>query len=172
MIRVCRREPQTSPFTLIPALISWKRDVRICAALLGIAFVCARGVCQSSSETTPSFQISARSIETSSPDNSAFHSEAADQEDSPDGMQLSLQQAIRMALENNLDIRLEQIDQSVADFSITRTEGGAIPRSINYDIAETPAGVLLTPLPLLDSTASTFVAEWHSTFRNHHSIFL
>jgi outer membrane protein TolC len=70
-------------------------------------------------------------------------------------MQLSLQQAIRMALENNLDIRLEQIDQSVADFSVTRTEGGAVPRSINYNIAETPAGELVAPLPLLDSTSST-----------------
>jgi outer membrane protein len=72
-----------------------------------------------------------------------------------DTLRLSLQQAIRMALENNFDIRLEQIDQSVADFSVTRTEGGAVPRSINYTIAETPAGELVTPVPLLDTTAST-----------------
>lgn len=66
-----------------------------------------------------------------------------------------LDQAIHMALENNLDIRLEQIDQSVADFSVKRSEGGAVPRSINYNIAQTPAGVVVTPVPLLSSTAST-----------------
>lgn len=60
-----------------------------------------------------------------------------------------------MALQNSLDIRLEQIDQSVADFSVRRTQGGAIPRAINFNIAETPAGEAVAPFPLLDSTAST-----------------
>lgn len=80
----------------------------------------------------------------------------AQAETKPDELiQLSLQQAIRMALENNLDVRLEQIDQSVADFSVKRTEGGAIPLPINYTISETPAGEVLAPVPLLSSTAST-----------------
>jgi outer membrane protein len=145
MIRICWRAAQASSLTL----------VRICVVLLAVGCVCTRGVCQSQSETTGSFRISASRIETSSPARLTFHSEAVGQEASPDRMQLTLRQAISMALQNNLDIRLEQIDQSVADFSITRTKGGAIPRSVNYNIAETPAGVLLAPLPLLDSTAST-----------------
>jgi outer membrane protein len=156
MIRICWRAAQASSLTLI----SWKANVRICVVLLAVGCVCTRGVCQSQSETTGSFRINARRIETPSPARLTFHSEAVgqeavSQEARPDRMQLTLRQAISMALQNNLDIRLEQIDQSVADFSITRTKGGAIPRSINYNISETPAGVLLAPLPLLDSTAST-----------------
>lgn len=151
MIRICWKAPQTSWF----ALISWKSYVRIGLAFLGVGFICTRGVCQSPSEATGSSRINAGRIEAFSPARPTFPGEAAVQEAGPDGMQLSLQQAIRMALENNLDIRLEQIDQSVADFSITRTEGGAIPRSINYNIAETPAGEVVAPVPLLDSTAST-----------------
>jgi outer membrane protein len=123
--------------------------------LLAVGFVCARAVCQSTSETTGNFRIEAGRIDASSPARMPFYGDAMGQEASPDGMQLSLQQAIRMALENNLDIRLEQIDQSVAEFSITKTEGGANPRSINYIIAETPAGEVITPVPLLSSTAST-----------------
>jgi outer membrane protein len=148
---MCWRAEQRSSL----ALISWKSNVRICVVLLALGCVCTRGVCQSPSETAGSFRINASRIETFSTDRLVFHSEATGQEASTDGMQLTLRQAISMALQNNLDIRLEQIDQSVADFSITRTKGGAIPRSINYNIAETPAGVLLAPLPLLDSTAST-----------------
>ena len=60
-----------------------------------------------------------------------------------------------MALEKNLDIQLEQLDQSVADFSLTRTQGGGTPRQINYNIAETPAGEVLGAMPLLASTGST-----------------
>lgn len=102
-----------------------------------------------------SFRIEAGRIDTSSPAGRASYGDAIGQEVGPGAMQLSLQQAIRMALQSNLDIRLEQIDQSVADFSITKTEGGASPRSINYIIAETPAGEVITPVPLLSSTAST-----------------
>jgi outer membrane protein len=151
MIRMCWSALQTSSL----ALISWKSNLRICVVLLVVGCVCTRGVCQSQSETTGSFRINAGRIETSPPAQLAFHLEAAGQQASPDLMHLTLRQAIRMALENNLDIRLEQVDQSVADFSVTRTKGGAIPRSINYNIAETPAGELVAPLPLLDSTAST-----------------
>lgn len=104
-----------------------------CLLLFGIALTCSSGICQSGPREAT----------------------AGPQAKPDDTLQLSLQQAIRMALENNLDIRLEQIDQSVADFSVTRTEGGAIPRSINFNIAETPAGVVAAPVPLLSSTAST-----------------
>jgi hypothetical protein len=99
--------------------------------LLGISLACTSGVCQS----VPQPGVPAANSE--------------------DGIQLSLQQAIRMALEKNLDIQLEQIDQAVADFSVTRTNGGGTPRQINYNIAETPAGAVMAAMPLLASTGST-----------------
>jgi outer membrane protein len=151
MIRICWKAPQTSSF----AQISWKGNVRICLVLLAVGFICTRGVCQSTSDTTGTFRINAGRIESSSPARLAFHREAADQEASPDGMQLSLQQAIQMALERNLDIQLEEVDQSVADFSLTRTQAGATPRAINFNIAETPTGEVSASVPLLATTSPT-----------------
>ena len=150
-MRMYCKVPQTSSFVLI----SWKRNVRICLVLLAVGFVCTRGVCQSTSDTTGTFRINAGRIESSSPARLAFHREAAGQEASPDGMQLSLQQAIQMALEQNLDIQLEEVDQSVADFSLTRTQGGATPRAINFNIAETPTGEVIASGPLLATTSPT-----------------
>ena len=60
-----------------------------------------------------------------------------------------------MALQNNLDVQLEQVDQSVADFSLKRTQGGGTFRPINYNIAETPAGEIIPAMPLLASTGPT-----------------
>ena len=60
-----------------------------------------------------------------------------------------------MALQNNLDVQLEQVDQSVADFSLKRTQGGGTFRPINYNIAETPAGEIIPGMPLLASTGPT-----------------
>jgi outer membrane protein len=151
MIRMYWKVLQTSSFVLI----SWKRNVRICLVLLAVGFVCNLGVCQSTSDTSGNVRINAGRIESSSPARLAFHREAAGQEASPDGMQLSLQQAIHMALERNLDIQLEEVDQSVADFSLTRTQGGATPRAINFNIAETPTGEVIASVPLLATTSPT-----------------
>ncbi|HEY1469382.1 MAG TPA: hypothetical protein VGF61_10085, partial [Candidatus Acidoferrum sp.] len=129
--------------------------MRICVVLLGIGFGCPSGVCQSTSEVTGTFRISGGRIEPSSPARLAFHPEATGQEASLDGTQLSLQQAIQMALERNLDIQLEQLDQSVADFGLIRTQGGATPRAINYNIAETPTGEVIASSPLLATTSLT-----------------
>jgi outer membrane protein len=62
---------------------------------------------------------------------------------------LSLQETFRMALKNNLDIEVEQVDQTVADLSVLLTEGGGLPRAINYAVADTPAGVAGVAVPLL-----------------------
>jgi outer membrane protein len=62
---------------------------------------------------------------------------------------LSLQEAFRMALKNNLDIEVEQVDQTVADLSVLLTEGGGLPRAINYGVADTPAGEAGVAVPLL-----------------------
>jgi outer membrane protein len=62
---------------------------------------------------------------------------------------LGLQEAFRMALKNNLDIEFEQVDQTVADMSVLLTEGGGLPRAINYTVADTPAGEAGVAVPLL-----------------------
>src|ERR1700719_483597 len=151
MIRIYWRAPQSSS----SALISWKRNVRICVVLLAVGFACNRYWCQSTPDTTRSFQFNAGRVDASSPARLAFHREAAGQEADPDDMQLSLRQAIQTALERNLDIQLEELDQSVADFSLTRTQGGATPRAINFNIAETPTGEVIASVPLLAATSPT-----------------
>ena len=62
---------------------------------------------------------------------------------------LSLQEAFRMALKNNLDIEIEQVDQTIADLGVPLTRGGGLPRAINYAVADTPAGEAGVAVPLL-----------------------
>jgi outer membrane protein len=70
--------------------------------------------------------------------------------DPQDGrLYLSLQDAFRMALKNNLDIEFEQVDQTVADMSVLLTEGGGLLRGINYMVSDTPAGEAGVAVPLL-----------------------
>ena len=62
---------------------------------------------------------------------------------------LSLQEAVHMALKNNLDIEIEQVDQTIADLSVPLTQGGGLPRPINYTVADTPPGEAGVAVPLL-----------------------
>ena len=62
---------------------------------------------------------------------------------------LSLQQAFKMALENNLDLQVEQIDQSIAEGSVPLAQGGGLARPVNYTIMDAPAGVGTAAVPLL-----------------------
>jgi outer membrane protein len=62
---------------------------------------------------------------------------------------LSLQEAVRMTLKNNLDIEIEQVDQTIADLSVPLTKGGGLPRPINYTVADSPPGEAGVALPLL-----------------------
>ena len=66
---------------------------------------------------------------------------------------LSLQEAIQMALKNNLDIEVEQIDQTIADSSVSLAKGGGLPRAINYTVADAPAGEGPVAVPLLSFSA-------------------
>ena len=59
-----------------------------------------------------------------------------------------------MALKNNLDIQLEQLDQNVANFSLERTQGGGTPRTINYNVAEAPIGEGTAAIPLFSSLST------------------
>jgi outer membrane protein len=64
-------------------------------------------------------------------------------------LHLSLQQAIEMALKNNLDIEIERVDQTIAEDSVPLAKGGGVPRPINYTVADTPAGEAPAAVPLL-----------------------
>jgi outer membrane protein len=62
---------------------------------------------------------------------------------------LSLRQAFKMALENSLDLQVEQIDQSVAEGSVALAQGGGLTRPVNYTIMDAPAGLGGAAVPLL-----------------------
>lgn len=62
---------------------------------------------------------------------------------------LSLRQAFKMALENNLDLQVEQIDQSIAEGSVPLAQGGGLPRPLNYTVMDAPLGVGGAAVPLL-----------------------
>jgi outer membrane protein len=117
------------------------------AVLSCVVCVCIQSLGQTSSPTLSDVRASSVSVDALT---SAASTVPASTPDS-NRIELSLQQAIRMALENNLDIKLEQENQAVSDFGVERTKGGGTPTQINYGIAEAPAGVGLSAMPLLTS---------------------
>jgi outer membrane protein TolC len=71
---------------------------------------------------------------------------------------LSLRQAFKMALENNLDLQVEQVDQSIAAGSVPLAQGGGLPRPVNYTIMDAPAGVGGAAVPLLSYSSPALAA--------------
>lgn len=71
---------------------------------------------------------------------------------------LSLQDALALALENNLDVEAERYDLVLARTDRTRAAGGGNLRGIGYTVTEPPAGVGGPGSPLL-STATTTTAN-------------
>ncbi|MGH9562630.1 MAG: TolC family protein, partial [Terracidiphilus sp.] len=67
---------------------------------------------------------------------------------------LSLNDAIALAIENNLDIELERFAIPLAGTETLRTQGGGLPRGILFTLAETPAGVGGPASPLVTSPAT------------------
>jgi outer membrane protein TolC len=53
---------------------------------------------------------------------------------------LSLQDALALAIENNLDIELGRYLLPTADTDVLRARGGGLVRGLNFTLAETPAG--------------------------------
>ncbi len=64
---------------------------------------------------------------------------------------LSLQDALALALENNLDVQAERYDLTLARTDETRARGGGNLRGIDFGIAEPPAGVGGPGSPLLNA---------------------
>ncbi len=64
---------------------------------------------------------------------------------------LSLEDALALALENNLDVEAERYDLTIASTDLTRARGGGNLRGIDYGIVEPPAGVGGPGSPLLST---------------------
>ena len=62
---------------------------------------------------------------------------------------LSLQDALALAIENNLDIELQRYLLPVGDTELLRTRGGGVTRGLNFTLLEVPVGIggPLSPLP-------------------------
>ena len=69
-------------------------------------------------------------------------------------LQLSLSDAISLAIENNLDVELERYAIPLARTEVLRTEGGGLPRGILFTLAQPPAGVGGPQSPLLTQAAT------------------
>jgi len=67
---------------------------------------------------------------------------------------LSLQDALALAIENNLDIELQRYNLPIADLELKRAKGGGLARGLNYAIFDVPAG---TGGPVSSLTSSAAV---------------
>ncbi|MGH9611999.1 MAG: hypothetical protein ACRD4P_02845, partial [Bryobacteraceae bacterium] len=67
---------------------------------------------------------------------------------------LSLQDAIALALENNLDIELQRYDETIANSDVLRARGGGLLRGVPLEVNTLPPGVGGPASPLLNLPAS------------------
>lgn len=56
-------------------------------------------------------------------------------------IELSLQEALALAVENNLDIELQRFTLPMAESEFLRASGGGVVRGLNFTLAEVPTGV-------------------------------
>jgi outer membrane protein TolC len=70
-------------------------------------------------------------------------------------MYLSLQDAIALALENNLDIQLQRYNPMIAGTELKRAKGGGLLRGLDYNIRELPQGVGGPGGPLLTTLGAS-----------------
>jgi outer membrane protein len=68
---------------------------------------------------------------------------------------LSLQDALALAIENNLDIELQRFGMRVAETELLRAQGGGVTRGLNFTLAEVPAGVGGPLSPVVTSPAAS-----------------
>lgn len=71
---------------------------------------------------------------------------------------LSLQDALALAIENNLDIELQRFTSPAADSELLRAKGGGTVRGLNYTLAEAPTGVGGPLSPVLTNPAASLSA--------------
>jgi outer membrane protein len=68
---------------------------------------------------------------------------------------LSLRDALALAIENNLDIELQRFSLPQGDTDLQRAKGGGVVRGLNYVLSEVPTGVGGPLSPLVTSPAAT-----------------
>lgn len=68
---------------------------------------------------------------------------------------LSVQDAIALAIENNLDVELQRFSLEQGNTELLRTQGGGVNRGLNFTLAEVPAGVGGPISPLITNPAVT-----------------
>ena len=76
---------------------------------------------------------------------------------------LSLQDALALAIENNLDVELQRFTPPSADADLLRAKGGGIVRGLNFTLAEVPTGVGGPLSPVLTNPAVTSSATGGSS---------
>jgi outer membrane protein TolC len=68
---------------------------------------------------------------------------------------LSLDDAIALALENNLDVELRRYNPAIASSDVLRAEGGGVTRGVDATVGELPAGLGGPISPLLNAATPT-----------------
>jgi len=76
---------------------------------------------------------------------------------------LSLQDALALAIENNLDIELQRFGLLSGDTELLRAQGGGVTRGLNFTLLEVPAGVGGPLSPVVTAAASSGLATAGST---------
>jgi outer membrane protein len=67
---------------------------------------------------------------------------------------LTLEDAIELALENNLDVELQRFNRTIAASELMRTSGGGTLRGFSFSVSEIPAGVGGPSGPILNLPAT------------------
>ncbi|MBZ5576655.1 MAG: TolC family protein [Acidobacteriia bacterium] len=76
---------------------------------------------------------------------------------------LSLQDALALAIENNLDVELQRYNLPSADTDALRAKGGGVVRGLNFTLAEVPTGVGGPLSPVLTNPVATLSATGGSS---------
>jgi outer membrane protein TolC len=71
---------------------------------------------------------------------------------------LSLQDALALAIENNLDIELQRYGLPAGATELLRAQGGGVTRGLNFTLAEVPTGVGGPLSPVVTAAASSGLA--------------
>jgi outer membrane protein TolC len=70
-------------------------------------------------------------------------------------LSLSLEDAISLAIANNLDAEIHRYDLGIADMDVMRTKGGGTSRGISFNVSQLPTGVGGPAGPLLSIASTT-----------------
>ena len=70
-------------------------------------------------------------------------------------LSLSLEDAISLAIANNLDAEIHRYDLGIADMDILRTQGGGLSRGVSFTVSQLPNGIGGPAGPLLSIASPT-----------------